>query len=845
MNQFPAATRIFVRELRGGIRGFRVFVACLALGVASVAVVGTVRSSIEEGLSREGSSILGGDAEIEFSYRRADDAEVGWMRSTATRVSEVVDFRSMATAEAETETIRSLTQVKAVDDIYPLYGEVVLEPNLPLEDALAERDGVPGAVMQPSLANRLQLTPGDEFRLGTQSFRLTALLEREPDSIASGPLPGPKTIVRSDDLTGSGLLGPGSLFTSKYRLEINDAVDLELLGEEAKSLFADRGLQWRDRRDGSPGIRVFVERVGAFLVLVGLAGITVGGIGVSTSVRVLLEQKTTTIATLKTLGAQGNTILAAYLMLVGFMILVGVLLGTVVGAALPLAFSSVITGFAPVPIAIAVYPIPLLEAATYGVLAGLAFSLWSLAGTREVNAASLFRGGAGGARKLPSPAFAAAVLALAAALIAAACLFTGAVRLTAWTAAGICGSLLVLSLAAIGLRALLGWLSRTRLMRGNAILRIASGSIGGPNSDAVPVVLSLGLGLTVLASIGQVSVNVNNSISNDLPDIAPSFFAVDIQGDQLQRFVDLTEGHSDVTDVETAPMLRGVITQINGLPAEEVAGGHWVLRGDRGVTYSDLPPEGTVITEGTWWPEDYSGVPLISFAEEEGVELGLGLGDELTVNILGRDITASIASFRVVDFSTAGIGFVMAMNPTALAGAPHTHIATVYSTETAETELHRLIGREMPNVTLISVKEGIARFAELLGKLVAAVTYGSGITLATGFMVLIGTAAASERLRTYDSAVLKTLGAVRSWILSYLALRFAMLGAAAGSFAILAGGVVGWAVVTRLMQFEFAFDAASAISIVVAGSVISLAAGLLFALGPLGASPARILRARD
>ena len=845
MMQFSAAVKICVRELRGGIAGFRVFVACLALGVASVAAIGTVRSSIEEGLASEGASILGGDAEIEFSYRRADDTETDWMLSKAARISEIIDFRSMAVSGDGEETIRSLTQVKAVDENYPLYGEITLEPQVSLANALANRDGLPGAVMQRSLANRLQIVPGDIFRIGSQSFQLAALLEREPDSVASGPLPGPKTIVRSADLVGSGLLGPGSLFASKYRLQLDGATDLAQLGSEAEALFADRGLQWRDTRDGNPGVRVFIERVGAFLVLVGLAGITVGGIGVATAVRVFLERKTATIATLKTLGAQRNTILAAYLLQVGFMILIGILAGNVIGVAVPIAFSSVIAEFAPVPVATAIYARPLLEASTYGILAGFAFSLWSLAGTRDINAAALFRGGVGGSRGLPPPAFIAAVVALAGLLIAAACWFTGAVKLTAWTAAGICGSLLILALAATGLRIALRWMAKSKLLRGNAVLRIATGSIGGPSSDAVPVVLSLGLGLTVLAAIGQVSINVSNSISNDLPDVAPSFFALDIQNDQIQRFVELTVGNAGVSKVDTAPMLRGVITKINDQPAREVAGDHWVLRGDRGVTYSNLLPEGAEITRGQWWPNDYSGEPLVSFAEEEGTELGLDLGDTLTVNILGRDITARIASFRNVDFRTAGIGFVMSMNPSAVAGAPHTHIATVHATDAAETELHRQIGGEMANVTLISVKEGIARFVELLGKLVAAITYGSGITLATGFIVLIGTAAAGERLRTYDSAILKTLGAVRLRIMSYLALRFAILGAAAGSFAILAGGVVGWAVITHLMEFEFVFDPVSAISIVIGGSAISLIAGLFFALGPLRVSPARVLRARD
>ena len=243
--QAAAAIRILRRELRGGLAGFRVFVACLALGVASVAAIGTVRTSIEVGLSEEGAAILGGDAQAEFSYRRANPDETGWLEGRSEAVSEAIEFRSMAAAaEAGSELRRSLTEVKAVDGLYPLYGTVAIEPTIKLREALAGRGGIPGAVMQPSLADRLGIEIGDTFTLGSQPFRLAAFLMREPDSVGSGPLPGPKTIVLLKDLEGSGLLGPGSLYSSKYRLKLSESIDLAQLRIDAQAQFAERGVQW-------------------------------------------------------------------------------------------------------------------------------------------------------------------------------------------------------------------------------------------------------------------------------------------------------------------------------------------------------------------------------------------------------------------------------------------------------------------------------------------------------------------------------------------------------------------------------------------------------------------------
>jgi putative ABC transport system permease protein len=359
------------------------------------------------------------------------------------------------------------------------------------------------------------------------------------------------------------------------------------------------------------------------------------------------------------------------------------------------------------------------------------------------------------------------------------------------------------------------------------------------------VVLSLGLGLTVLAAVGQVDANLRGAIERDLPDVAPAFFMVDIQPDQMESFAARMDEDTSVRSIESAPMLRGIITEINGKPAAETAGDHWVLSGDRGVTYSTAPPEGTVITDGAWWAPDYSGPPQVSFAAEEGLEMGLRLGDQITINILGRDITAEITSFREVDFSTAGIGFILSMNPGALAGAPHSFISTVYADADAEARILREVSNAYPNVTAIRVKDAIERVSGILAGIAAAITYGALATLVTGGIVLIGAAAAGVHARTYEAAILKTVGASRGTILSSFAIRSAILGAAAGGVAILAGALAGWGVMRFVMETDYVFEPVSALLIVTGGVVATLISGLVFAWGPLAARPAQVLRARE
>lgn len=837
------AWKLARRELRGGIRGFRIFLACLALGVAAIAAVGTVRASIEAGLAREGKTLLGGDAEMEFTYRFATDEEKAWITENSTAFSEIVDFRSMVAVDRNGTTERGLTQVKAIDHAYPLVGAVQLDPAMSLDDALTGNGTLPGAVMERLLVDRMGLAPGDTFKLGLQEFVLSAAVTRIPDAAAGGFSLGPRTIVRTEALAGSGLIGPGSLYETEYKLLLKEGADLIAVAQEASDLFDSAGLRWTDSRNGAPGIARFVERLGAFLVLVGLSGLAVGGVGVSAAVRAYIGGKTTVIAILRTVGADRGTVFLTYFFQVAVLSVIGIVIGLALGALVPVALGPIIEAQLPIPAAFGIYPAPLGEAALYGLLTALLFTLWPLARTQEVRAAALIRDALGGAPALPAAPFVIASMIALALLIGAAGLFSGQWQLTLWTAAGLSGALVLLAASAVLIR--LAARRSVRLARGRPALRWALGAIGGPREGAASVVLSLGLGLSVLAAVGQIDGNLRNAISGDLPEVAPSYFFVDIQQSQIDGFRERVVNDPAVSRMDSAPMLRGVVTQINNRPAREVAGGHWVVEGDRGITYAAAKPKGTRVVAGDWWAEDYSGPPLISFAREEAEEMGIGIGDTLTVNILGRDITATIASLRDVDFSNAGMGFVMTMNPAAVAGAPHTFIATVYAEEQAEAAILRDLANAYPNITAIRVRDAIDRASEVLAGIAAATSYGAAATLLTGFLVLIGAAAAGEGARTYEAAVLKTLGAARSRIMASFALRSIMLGTAAGIVALAAGIAGGWAVSNFVMSTDFDIIWPSAIGIVAGGVLATLLAGLAFAWRPLAARPAQVLRARD
>jgi putative ABC transport system permease protein len=842
----PYPVALALRELRGGLAGFRIFLACLALGVAGIAGVGSITAAIQAGLAAEGRTILGGDVSVTLTYRTANEEERAWLEERG-ELSEIADLRSMIGTVGQGAE-RSLAQVKGVDDAWPLYGEAVLGRDITLDAALAETGGRHGLITEPVLADRLGLEPGDAVSLGAGTFEFRGTLVSEPDAASGGLALGPRVIVSTEGLRAAGLMGEGTLFETAYRLKLPPEADLDALEAGFAETFPASGARWRDRENAAPGVERFVDRIGSFLILVGLAALVIGGVGVGAAVRGYLTRKVRTIAALRTLGASAGTVFAAYLVQIAVIACLGIAIGVALGGGLVALAGPLMADSLPVPARFSVYPGPLALAALYGILTAALFALWPLSWLREVRPAQLFRDGAAPMTAWPRKRMMAVLVGLS--LLAAGLVIglSGAPRLAAGVIGGIAAALLVLrglgALAATGARAL----SHTGLARSRPGFRLALGAIGAPGGGTPNVVMALGLGLGVLAAIGQVDANMQRLITEQLPSRAPAFFFVDIQPDQVDPFVETVSGIEGVGEVQTAPMLRGVITHLDGVPAAEAEYDReaaWVLRGDRGVTYSETPPEGTVITEGEWWPADHAGTPLVSFIEEEGRQLGLEIGDTITVNVLGRPITVEVASFREVEWRGLGINFIMVMSPNALAGAPHTHISTVYASPAAEAPAMRAVGREFANITAVRVRDQVARVSDALGQLGAATRWGALAVLATGLAVLIGAAGAAAERQIGEAAVLKVLGAERRRILGSFALRAALLGGLAGLVALAWGSVAAWAVTTAVLRADFALAPVSALAIVLGGAALNLVAGLAFAARPLKLSPATVLRVQE
>lgn len=838
------AMRYALRELRSGLRGFYVFIACIALGVMAIAGVGSVAGSLAEGLERQGRTLLGGDAAFSLIQREATPEERGFLDARG-EVSSAAVMRGMARSESGEF---ALVDLKAVDGNYPMLGEVTLKPQVPMADLLAQHDGAFGAAADPVLLSRLGLKIGDRVTVGNATFDIRSAVDSEPDKLAGGIGLGPRFLISEDAMRATDLLQPGTLVRWIYRVRLPgnnlDERATQTMVDEARKTLPEAGWEIRTRSNASPQLERNITRFSQFLTLVGLAALLVGGVGVANAVKGHLDQRRDVIATFKALGATGREVFKIYLTQVVVLATLGSLIGLAVGAALPFAISAIFGKILPLPVDPTFHVGELALSFVYGLLTALAFGLWPLGRVHDVPVAALFREDVVSEFHWPRKRHLALMGGVIALLVAIAVGLAYDKRIAA-----------VFVLSSVGVFALLRGLSSVlmtlakRLPRPRfTMLRLAIANIYRPGALTSSVVMSLGLGLAVLVTITQIDGNLRRQFTAALPEHAPSFYFIDIPSGDASRFSDFLKQTVPDANVESVPMLRGRIVAVKSVKAENLKPPNdveWVLQSDRGLTYTGEIPRGSKVVEGKWWDANYDGPPLVSLEKKIADGLGLNVGDEVTVNVLGRDITAQVANLRTVDWQSLGINFVLVFSPNAFAGAPHTGIATLTdqgSTADKDARIIKSVAAAFPMVTSVRVREALQTVGTVVTNLVLAIRGASSVTLIAAILVLGGALAAGHRHRVYDAVILKTLGATRTRLIGAYALEYLMIGLATAVFGVAAGSIAAWQIVTRLMTLSFIWQAGSAAIVVLSALTVTVGLGLAGTLLALNQKPATVLR---
>ncbi len=832
------------RATRGSWRHFLAFFACIALGVAALVSVGTFAASLDRALAGEAKALTGGDVELR-SARPPDAAARGALdrlRAEGATTTAVRELAAMARNPANGASL--LVELKAVEAAYPLYGRVTVAPSRPLGDLLG---GGGSALVERSLLERLGLAVGDPLLLGTARFTIAGVIDREPDRVSSFVALGPRVMIAAGALESTGLVGYGSRVRYRTLVRLPAAASPRTAVEALEHAIADPSVRVTAFDDARPGLRRFFSQLTIYLGLVGLASLLVGGIGVASSVVTFVRRQLVTVAVLKCLGAESRMVLAAFLLQVLALGLVGSLAGAAFGVLMQPVLVRAVQPFAPFTLE------PMWDGWTIGrgllmgTLTALLCALWPLLAVREVPPSLVLR------RDLEAAAWRAprpwgAALPIVAGLAALALWQAGSFKLGAIFVGAALAALAVLAALSRGLILLVRCLPPF----GGLAWRQGLAGLRRPGGHAVQVVLALGTGVMLLVAIALLEASLRRQIAFERKREAPSFFFIDVQPDQREPFGRLVTGASGGVAPVLTPVVRGRLKAIDGTPVTRAlieakkAGAPdtvWYFTREYVLTSAAEPPPGTTITRGRWWTAaDAVRRPRVSLEEAAAKHLGVSVGGTLAFDVQGVTVEAEVMSLRKVDWQSLTTNFFAILSRGALDGAPVTYMATVRVPASTETRLQNHVGAAFPNVTAIPVRAVLERVATVLAEIGLAIRLIALFSIAVGTTVMASTLVATRYQRLYETVILKTLGATRATVARAFAVEYVCLGAAAGLGGTLLASALAWAVLTFVLDVPWTLEPGVLAWGVAGTTAVGLAVGGLGTFRLLGRSPLAVLR---
>lgn len=838
--------RVAFRDLRGDLRRFTILLACLALGVGTITIVGSVSAALQASLVRDARVLLGGDLDATLSYRAINPDEKALLQSLGT-LSEQVEVLGRAASDSNSTFI----SIRAVDANYPLVGTATVEDSAATVAELTAKDGETfGLVADSLLLDRLQVGLGDTITIENATFTVRGVIEALPDQLTNGIGIGVPVVMSVEAVNATGIIEPGVLARFHNKLLLSPGVTFEAASEQIRTAFPSAGFQVNAPKDATADLARFFDIFGRFLIIVGLSSLLIGGVGVSNAIAAYVTERQRSIATMKALGATGAQIMAHFLFQVMLLTGVGIVLGLMLGSLLTLVALPILGGLLGLDLPAVLDPGTLATAAGFGLLVGFAFGYLPLRRAQKLKPALLFRSagsaveGGLGWRDYFRPGLWLPLGLAALGIFGLATLSTGRPVLVLWYAGAVLGAFVVLRVAAWLLQAIL----RLVPPLPNAALRNALKSIHRPGAPAPVVILSLGMGLALLLLIALIDGNLRNQLNRESIPNAPSFVFMDLFEDEAQALTDFSAAApADVADFTAMPMMRGKIESVNGVNVDDLGRTlppefSFVLTEEIPLTSAATLPEDSTLTQGEWWPDNYDGIPEVSVFDRLREPLGLKLGDELQLLVFGQEVTARIGSFRDYAWRSGSVNFGFVFSPNAFDHFDVSYLGLMKAVPEAERELQSRLVAEFPDLIFLPVGEALESFAVILGNVTAAVEVIGGLAVVSGVLVLAGAMAAGRRQREADAVVMKVLGATRADVVRAYLVEYGLLGLLAAVLAAGLGVAGTWAFVEFVLEIGFSVDPMLIVWVILGTMALSIAVGVATTWSALSTRPARFLR---
>jgi putative ABC transport system permease protein len=838
--------RMAVREIRSSWQRLLFFFVCIAVGVAAIIALRSVIQSVRAGMSQQAQTLIASDILLtsnrEFTPKVRETLAAEQRAGRISEVSQATEIPTMVRPTAPGKAVTRMVELRAVQGGFPLYGTLALASGTYSHDLLLNH----GAIVRPELLSQLDLKVGDEIAIGNVPFQIRGVIASEPGRSLGAFSLGPRVIIDYDALTDTGLLSFGSRASRQILLRV-PAVALDPVTDSLRSSFANEFVGVRSYRRSEDQMGQNLTRAENYLSLVGLVILILGGIGVSSVMRVFVQQKLRSIAILKCVGASSREILAIYMTQVLLLGIAGSLLGVGIAALVIAAVPAFVGNISALfHVQYGLTPTAVAQGLAVGLLVSILFSLVPLLDVRNVKPSLLLR------HDIPRAGFDwvkwGATAVVAACLVAVAAWQAGSLRVGLMLSGGFVATAFVLLLA--------GWVlvravqplrySRSFALR-QAVLHIAR-----PGNQTRVILLAVGLGTFFILGVRTLQANLLQDFAVQIGDDAPDMFLIDIQEDQkdsLAAFIDEQNGSEPQPNL--IPVLRARITAVRGrevnLETYEQVRGRGSLSREYTITYRPQLNDNEELLQGKWWDATRSsGEAEVSIEENLRDRFRISIGDEMQFDVLGRTIPARVTSVRKVNWRDyRSGGFMIVFRPGPFDNAPHSYISSVNGPRdaAARARMQAALVARYPNVSVIDLREVLDTIQNIVDGVTLGITVVGGLVLFSGLLILVGAVSMTKFQRVYEAAILKTLGASSRLIATMLLLEYGVLGAIAGTVGALGAIALSWAVARYAL--DLTWRAAPAITLVgIAATAVCVAAiGVLASLDVLRHKPLATLRA--
>ena len=833
------------REMRASWRRLIFFFVCIAVGVGAIVALRSVIQSVRGALARETRALIASDVLVSSNSPFAQPVrDVIAAEQAAGRVAEVTEATEIATMvrpAARATTATKMVELRAVQPSFPYYGTLTLREGTYSHALLAGR----GTLVRPELLAQLDLRVGDALLIGKETFQIRGVIATEPGRSLGAFSLGPRVLIDHADLPATGLLGFGSRANFQLLLKGPPAT-IRDLGANLQTAFANQFVRSRGYWENQDRIGENLSRAENYLSLVGLVILILGGIGVSSVTRVFVEQKIRSIAILKCVGGTSSRVLAVYLAQVVLLGLAGSVLGVMLAAVVVAAVPSFVGAAADMlQVDYGLSASAAWQGMAVGLLVSVLFSVVPLLEVRKVKPSLLLRNDATRTGGIDWVKWGVAA-GVGAALVGVAAWQAGSLSVGLLLSGGFVATAVVLHVCGL---ALVWAIQPLRYARSFA-LRQAVLHMVRPGNQTRVILLAVGLGAFFILGVRALQANLLRDFAVQAGPNAPDMFLVDIQPgqrDQVAAVADQANG--DRPAPQPIPVLRARVVAVKGanvaLENYEQVRGRSGLSREFTVTYRENREANEQVIAGQWWQPGSKGVEV---SIEEGLlqRWPIGVGDEMTFDVLGRQITARVASIRRVEWEDfrAG-GFMFVFKPGAFDGAPHTYIAPLRGPADTEARarLQASLVSQFPNVSVIDLREILQTIQGIVNNVTLAVTVVGSLVLFSGALILVGAVSMTKFRRVYESAILKTLGASRRLITTMLLLEYGVLGAVAGTVGALGSIALSWAVARFALELPWQATPYLTLAGIVGTAVFVAAVGVTASLDVLRHKPLATLRA--